>query len=41
MAIPVNEVKNLSVDEVAKKFETDLQKGLSEEEAKKRLKQYG
>jgi len=38
MAIPVDEVKNLSVEETAQKFETNLQKGLSEEEAKKKTK---
>lgn len=39
--IPVDEVKNLSVEETAQKFQTDLLKGLSSEEAKKRLQKYG
>lgn len=31
----------LSVEDVCKKLETDLKKGLTNEEAKKRLEQYG
>ncbi|WP_293449221.1 plasma-membrane proton-efflux P-type ATPase [Persephonella sp.] len=37
----IDEVKDKPVEEVIKEFQTDLKKGLSEEEVKERLKKYG
>ncbi|NPA11120.1 MAG: plasma-membrane proton-efflux P-type ATPase [Epsilonproteobacteria bacterium] len=37
----IQEYKDIPLEKVLSEFESDLQKGLSEEEAKKRLKKYG
>ena len=37
----IEEYKDIPIEKIASEFQTDLQKGLSNEEAKKRLKKYG